>query len=607
MIPDETVDQVRDSADIVQIIGEYVNLKRTGSDYRGPCPFHQGTHRNFSVSPRKRLYYCFVCGEHGDVFSFLQKRLGIEWPAAVKLAGEKAGIEVREIERHREGPDPREPLWETNAAAAAYFRRILWDDPLGAQAREYLGNRGISRDTAEEAEVGFAPSEIGLLRGYLNSLGIPDERLLEVGLLVLREEGSEPRPRFRGRLMFPIQDASGRHVGFGGRVLGAGEPKYLNSPDSPVFTKGKLLYGLHWARNEIRREDRALVVEGYFDVIGLVAAGIKTAVAPLGTALTADQAALLTRYTRNAYLLYDSDRPGLIATFRSGDELLRHGASVRVVTFPPGEDPDSFARAKGAAALETQLGQSLDILERKIQILQRSGAFSELHRKRRAIDRLLPTIRAARDALTRDLYVARTSEVTGIDREVLLRELGQTRPGQDRARETQAAGTEPLGAARTVHGDRQIAHGARGDAAERELVRAMLQRPERIEAIAEKLGPANFRDPAFRKIYQRLMEVGASADPETVAAGLEEDDVLVVQALLDEPDAIVDANRTIEDSLAFVRGRSLDEKMRKIDRMLPVANDSEKTALIKQKEELRRELASLGRRRYKAFQPNHTV
>jgi len=161
-------------------------------------------------------------------------------------------------------------LWELNAAAAEYFQRTLWDDPLGATAREYLEGRGIPREVAQRAGLGFAPMEIGLMRSYLTSLGYDDARLLEVGLLVQREDVTEPRPRFRGRLMFPILDAGGRHVGFGGRLLAAGEPKYLNSPDSPAFTKGKLLYGLNWARNDIRRDDRALVVEGYFDLVGLL-------------------------------------------------------------------------------------------------------------------------------------------------------------------------------------------------------------------------------------------------------------------------------------------------------------------------------------------------
>src|SRR3982074_2485352 len=340
------------------------------------------------------MYYCFVCHEGGDVFHFLQKRLGVEWPAAVKMVGEKTGIEVREVDTRREGPDPREPLWEVNATAAAYFQKFLWDDPLGDQAREYLTQRDISREVADQFGIGFAPREIGLLRNYMNTLACEEARFVAAGLLVQGEGGGEPRPRFRGRLMFPILDSAGRNIGFGGRILGQGEPKYLNSPESPEFTKGKTLYGLNWAKNDVRREDQVLVVEGYFDVVRLMAAGVTTVVGAMGTALTDAQAAALRKLTKNVFLLYDSDKAGLQATFRSGDELLRQGVAVRVVTLPDGEDPQPFVKAHGAPALTARLRDAIDVFERKIQLLERAGMFSELHKKRRALARLLPPVRA---------------------------------------------------------------------------------------------------------------------------------------------------------------------------------------------------------------------
>ncbi len=415
MIPDEDVERVREMADIVAIIGEHVALKKAGADFRGPCPFHQGTHRNFSVSPRRRMYHCFVCGEGGDVFAFLQKRLGVDWPTAVRMAAQKSGIEIREVHARREGPDPREPLWEVNGAAQAYFEKVLWEDALGQAAREYLDQREISRELAARFGVGFAPREIGLMRAALGGLGFDDERLLAAGLMVRPEESNEPRPRFRGRLIFPIHDGGGRVVGFGGRLIGPGEPKYLNTGETAVFSKGKLLYGLHMARNAMRRAERGLVVEGYVDVLRLVGAGIEEVVAPLGTALTAEQAALLTRYTKNVFLLYDSDKAGLKATFRAGDALLSCGASVRVVSLPEGEDPDTFVQKQGAEALERQMDGAIDVFERKVQLLQRGGWFADLHRRRKAIDRLLPTLRAVSDPLTRDMYVGRAAGVGSVE------------------------------------------------------------------------------------------------------------------------------------------------------------------------------------------------
>jgi DNA primase len=600
VIPDEVVEQVRDSADIVQIIGEYVNLKRAGADFRGPCPFHQGTHRNFSVSPKKHMYYCFVCHEGGDVFRFLQKRLGVEWPAAVKMVGEKSGIEVREVDTRREGPDPREPLWEVNATAAAYFQKILWDDPLGAQARDYLAQRDISREVADQFAIGFAPREIGLLRNYMSTLGFDEARLASAGLTVQGEDGSEPRPRFRGRLMFPILDSMGRNIGFGGRILGPGEPKYLNSPESPVFSKGKTLYGLNWAKNDVRREDQVLVVEGYFDVVRLMTAGVTTVVAPMGTALTDGQSAALRKLTKNVFLLYDSDKAGLQATFRSGDELLRQGVAVRVVTLPEGEDPDTFVKTHGAAALTARMRDAIDVFERKIQLLERAGMFAELQKKRRALDRLLPSVRATSDEIMRDLYISRASEVSGVAREVLEREL------RGKATPTVSASSPPpapriSAAARVRRGERRAQHSERGSSAERELVRAMLTNRSRIEQIAEKLGAQSLRDPQYRAIYRALIAAPPESTIEEVVANLDEEAIATVEEILAEGTFQIDPERTISDSFATLRARDLDLRAAELDRIIPLADGAQKDKLIAEKDAIRKELKATGRNYFKKF------
>ena len=600
MIPDEVVDQVRDAADIVQIVGEYVNLKRQGTDFRGPCPFHQGTHRNFSVSPKKRMYYCFVCHEGGDVFHFLQKRLGVEWPAAVKMVGEKSGVEVREVDTRRQGPDPREPLWEINATAGSYFQKILWDDPLGESAREYLSQRDVSREVADQFGIGFAPREIGLFRNYMNTLGFDEKRLVDAGLLVPGEDGSEPRPRFRGRLMFPILDSMGRNIGFGGRLLGPGEPKYLNSPESSVFTKGKTLYGLHLAKNDVRREDRVLVVEGYFDVVRLMAAGVTTVVAAMGTALTDAQAGMLRKLTKNVFLLYDSDKPGLKATFRSGDELLRQGVSVRVVTLPEGEDPDTFVKAHGAAALVARLRDAIDVFDRKIQLLERAGMFAELHKKRRALDRLLPTVRATSDEIMRDLYLSRAAEVSGVAREVLERELagkGALAP----ASVASAPAPRISPAARVRRGERRAQHGQRGASAERDLIRAMITIRSRVEQIAEKLGEDNFHDPVYRAIYNALIAVGPDATVEELSASLDEEAIGVLEDILAEGAFQMDPERTINDSLSTLRARDLDQRAAELDRIIPLVDGAQKDKLIAEKVEIGKELNATGKNYFKTF------
>ena len=607
MIPDEIVEQIRESADIVQIIGEHVPLKRTGSDYRGPCPFHQGTHRNFSVSTKKKIYYCFVCHAGGDVFSFLQKRLGMEWPAAVRLVGEKVGIDVPDNTQRREGPDPREAVWEVVGTAAEYFRRMLWEDDSGRGARAYLEQRRITREVAERFGLGWAPREIGLLRTYMNALGFEDDRLTEAGLLTTGEDQTEPRPRFRARLIFPILDVAGHTVGFGGRLIAPGEPKYLNSAESAVFSKGKLLYGLNWAKQSIRRDERALLVEGYFDVVRLVAAGIESVVAPLGTSLTEAQASLLRRYTRDVYLLYDSDQAGLKATFRAADVLLTQGISVRVVTLPEGEDPDTYVSQHGREKLDALIGSSLDVFERKIQILDRAGWFASLSARRSAIDRLVQTIRVTSDPVTRDLYIARASEASGASKETIAREAGAAGRGgrtvaptaQERGDEEQtgARGEGARGgasAARPRVIERRRRSGQRGVAGERALLAVMLHVRSRMEAIAERVSADDFWHPPHRRIFAALLASGPDATPEELAGALEDDDVPILQDLLDEHASVTDVDSTIEGSVAMLRVRELDARLAAIDREMPLATDAEKDQLIEEKGRLRRQIEDLG-------------
>jgi DNA primase len=608
VIPDETVERVRESADIVGVIGEYVELKRQGADYRGPCPFHQGTHRNFSVSPKKQMYYCFVCHEGGDVFSFLTKRLGVDWPTAVKMVAEKSGIEVVETtSRRSEEKDDREPFWEVNGAAAEYFRHILWNDPLGEEARAYLAERGIERELAERIGIGFAPREIGLMRAYLNTLGFDDERQAEAGLLTTPEGATEPRPRFRGRLIFPIYDVSGRVVGFGGRLLGPGEPKYLNSPESRIFSKGKLLYGLNWAKQAARRDERMLVVEGYFDAVRLIGAGIESVVAPMGTALTEDQARLVRRYTDRVYLLYDSDKAGLKATFRSGDELLRQGASVQVVTFPEGDDPDSFVREHGARGLEAKLDESIDLFERKIQLLERGGWFSDLRRKRQALDRLLPTLRATSDPITRDLYLNHAAAAAGVSRELLEREIAAPPRGRSTAGQRPAATPErapeaaPRDATRVRQGERRRTTGARAIGAERELLRVLLHRPSYVEQVAERLGAESFHDLVLRRIYAAIVEQGSDAAPDELAGALDDDAVVEMQALLEEDGGLDRADEIVAGALGALHERDLAARMEEIDALMPLAAPEEKDALTLEKMQLGDELRALGSRRWKQF------
>jgi DNA primase len=505
MIPDEIVEQVRDSADLVAMIGEAVELKRTGADYRGPCPFHGGSHRNFAVIPKKGRYYCFVCHESGDVFSWLMKRFGMDYPTAVREVARRSGIVIPE-RPGRAGPDPLEPLFGAVAVAQDWYMRRLLESSEAKVAREYLLGREISLENAALYGLGFAPAGKPFLAA-MAELGLEEPVLLEAGLAARRDDGTVVA-RFRGRLLFPIHDLRGRVAGFGGRLLGPGEPKYLNSPENAIFHKGKQLYNLHQAKGAIRREESVVLVEGYFDVLRLLLAGIEHVVAPLGTALTPDQAVLLKRFAPAAILLYDSDQAGLRATFRAGDELLRHGMRARVATLPPGEDPDTLVRVGGAAALEPILTDAVDLLERKIQLLERKGWFEGVDHQRDALDRLLPTIRATADPISRDLYLKMVSERTGVSREVLLQQVAaKPAPGQ--------AAPSGAGSGPRVEVTRRPAVRRRVSSAERDLLRVLIKERDWLVRAVTEVPPEWFETPELREVYESL-----TRSPENAGSGL---------------------------------------------------------------------------------------
>jgi len=508
MIPDEIIEQVREAADLVGIIGEHVELKRTGSDFRGPCPFHGGTHRNFAVVPKKGMFYCYVCHEAGDIYTFFMKKLGMDYPTAVREVARRVGITIPE-RGGPTGPDPREPLFTAVATAADWFARQLRENPEAEIARKYLESRHVTMEQAQVQGLGFAPRGTAFLDA-MKGLGLKEEVLLEAGLIVKRDDGSRI-PRFRGRLLFPIHDLRARVVAFSGRILGEGEPKYLNSPETPIFHKGQLLYNLHVAKHGMRKAERAILVEGQFDVLRTSLAGFEEVVAPLGTGLTDDQAELLRRHTAHVILLYDSDDPGLRATFRAGDVLLRHKLRVSVATLPQGEDPDTLVQNKGASALEQVLKDSVDILERKIQILSRRGFFASLPGRRRALDALLPTIRATTDAVARDLYVTTVAQTAGIRKETLEEEvagkLGQQPP---RPAEPQVS-SSPMPPS----------------AIEKAILHVMLSGEDWKARVLAEIDRENFTSEIYRSVFDALAEnspdrldgISARALEELQAAG----------------------------------------------------------------------------------------
>ncbi|MCH7548025.1 MAG: DNA primase [Candidatus Krumholzibacteriota bacterium] len=393
-IPQNTIDAIRDRIDIAEIVAQTVELKRTGANLKGLCPFHQEKTPSFIVSPERQTFHCFGCGRGGNVFTFLMEMEGVTFPEAVRSLGEQCGVEVED----RRIPDSErslnDRLYAANAFAARFYHQQLVEGAAGAAARSYLEGRGIPAEAWRRFGLGYAPDAWDKLWNESRRAGIPRETLLELHLIVSREKSSGYYDYFRNRLMFPIIRPGGRVVGFGARAFGDDEPKYLNSTESPVFLKRRLFYGVDRARDAIRSAREVLVVEGYTDVIGLHLAGRENSVAVCGTALSPDHATMLRRMTQNVLLVPDGDEAGQNAAVSSGAILLAAGLDVRVARLGPGEDPDTAARTRIPSEFADLLDGAVDYF----------GFLDYIIRKRELSTR-------AREALIRRV----TGGLTGLD------------------------------------------------------------------------------------------------------------------------------------------------------------------------------------------------
>jgi DNA primase len=428
VLPDETIAEVRDRTDIVALVGEYVRLARTGASFKGLCPFHSEKTPSFHVTPARRFFHCFGCGVSGDAIAFVMKIEGRSFPEAVRLLAERAGVQLpaedsREVDEHRRARQKRERLGALMEAAAGFYRRMLAEHPLGSMARDELARRGVTEASAAAFRLGYAPAGWDTLGAFLAREGWSPAEAEEVGLLVQRRGGGH-YDRFRHRLVFPIADLHGTIVAFSGRLLppapgeaappdGEAGAKYINSPESPLYRKGEVLFGLHQGRVSIRRQGVALLCEGNFDLVMLHQAGFDVAVAPMGTALTLSQARLLRRFAERVVLLFDGDVAGRKAVRAAQPVLREAGLSAAVVTLPPGEDPDSFLRHRGSEALRALIDAAPGIVEHLIDEAADAAA-GDAAARARAVAGLGPLLATIDNAVERGLYVERVAQRFGI-------------------------------------------------------------------------------------------------------------------------------------------------------------------------------------------------
>jgi len=423
-IPGSTVEEVKGKADIVDLISEYVTLKKAGRNFVGLCPFHKEKTPSFSVNRDKQIFYCFGCGEGGNAISFLMKVNHQSFPEAVRYLARKTGTVIPQGVMTREEKERfslKEQVNRVNKIAVRHFSQNLFS-PVGAEAREYLAKREIRDSVIREYHLGYALDGWRHLRDFFEKEKVPLKLAEQAGLIILKaDKGESFYDRFRGRLIFPIEDIGGNVVAFGGRIMGDGEPKYLNSPESPVYVKGRCLYGLNRTKDDIRQKGFAIIVEGYFDLLSLWNAGVANVVATLGTALTKDHVDLIRRYTGHVIVVFDPDEAGKKALERSLSLFLAGNINAKVVVLPDEHDPDQYVRTFGREAFDELIAHAQSMVDYYIEKV--IGKVGTLEDKMASVRIAVPFIVNIGDAIERNLFIKRVSEKLGIDEELLKKEV----------------------------------------------------------------------------------------------------------------------------------------------------------------------------------------
>ena len=423
VIPPEKIDDVRAASDIVDVISGYMTLQSKGRNYFGLCPFHQEKTPSFSVNPEMQIFHCFGCGVGGNVFTFIMKMEGITFPDAVKMLAQTAGILLPEDSEDFSEYRDKEALFYANKMANDFFYKTLLENSEAVEAQKYLENRGISKDYIKEFNIGWAPNSWDGLIKLANKQSVPLSILSKAGLVIEKEQGGF-YDRFRGRITFAIQNLTGQIVGFGARRITEDDsPKYINTPETDIYQKRFILYGLHQGRDEIRRNDRVIIVEGYTDVTSLHKYGIPNTVATSGTALTEHQAKILRRYTPNAIILYDSDSAGAKAAIRGADILLENGMEVKICTLPKGMDPDEFARTEGTEAVKETLEKSTPLIDFKLNNLREQGLLGTASQQADAMRDILTSVVKINDHIQRSFLIRDLAEKFHVEESVLWTEI----------------------------------------------------------------------------------------------------------------------------------------------------------------------------------------
>lgn len=575
-IPSEKVDEVRVRVSLVGVVSDYVTLKRSGARFVGLCPFHEEKTPSFSVNEEKGVFYCFGCGVGGNVFSFLMQLKGLSFPAAVEELARRAGVPLPSSE-----PVPlqkeKEKLYRLNARVAEFYRQAFHSSS-GEIARAYLKDRGVERRAAEAFRLGYAPASWDALSRAAAREKLPFKTLEAAGLVAKRSGAEGYYDRFRHRLLFPIIDPSGHVLGFGGRVLDERErPKYLNSPETIVFSKGRTFYGLHATKEAIHQHRSVIVVEGYLDLISLWQAGIRNVVATLGTALTPYHVGILKRYTDQVTLLFDGDDAGRGAARRSLEPFLKAALFPRVVFLPEGEDPDQYVRNRGPQALLKRISEAALLLD--VLLEEECGHVGkEVPDQVQGVDRILPLLRWIEEPVARNLYLNRCADRFGLPVSVLEERMRRGTPSEPRGPEIRSMESESI------------------PIAERILVQSLVRYPTWMSEVHMETLIGQLRHPVLQRILRLLTDLQREerpVDPATVVGELSDPSAqqLFSRMMLEEEGLNEEEWReAFQEALLRVEKRHLREEQKRLSHELRAAQQSGDEALLRHLLETKTEL-----------------
>ena len=563
MYSDDVIRRVRDSVDIYDLISGYLSLKKTGKNWLGLCPFHSEKTPSFNVNSEKQIFHCFGCGVGGDAFKFIELQEGLGFPEAVRKLAERSAIVLPTDNRsHREdkkNEDERKALLTIIADAAGYFRKEL-DGPAGGAARAYLAKRGVSDQVVKDFTLGFArPEWDGLLR-HLKQKGYPLGQIEKAGLIVKRSEGEGYYDRFRGRIIFPIRDISGTVIAFGGRVMDDSLPKYLNSPETPLYSKSNVLYCLDTAKEQARTLKYFIIVEGYLDAIACHQYGAKNAVATLGTALTDGHLRLMRRFAQNLALIFDPDPAGVKAAMRGADLFIGSGIKVNVVSLPDNDDPDTYLKKNGYEAFASCLKKSEKFMDFVLRQVVRNGAAASIDEKVERAGEMLAFIVRLPSGIERDHYLKKTAEALGLDEAVLRQEM----PKPVKNPHSAAAKEKTAGPAR--------GHRPR---AEEILIHLMLKNAEIAQNLKDRIQPEDFTDPLFQRAAQQIfVHLGANGALEIGSLRTEGDEelnsLISYYSVLDL--AYDDPQKSYRDCVDLIKQKDPEKKIKMLIKAIQEAD-----------------------------------